>query len=136
MRLLDKTIQLRVRNALKETLRPEFLNRIDETIIFHSLSESAIGRIIELKLADLNKRLAEQDIQISLTDAAKTIVAKEGFDPHYGARPLARALKRLVENPLARAIVSGDISDGDHVLVDSAAMSDALLIRKQTPEST
>jgi len=130
----EETIQFRVRNALKETLRPEFLNRIDETIIFHSLSESASGRIIELKIADLNARLAEQDIQIGLTDAAKHIVAKEGFDPHYGARPLARALKRLVENPLARAIVAGDIADGDRILVDAAAMSDALLLRKQTSE--
>lgn len=129
-----ETIQQRVRTALKETLRPEFLNRIDETIIFHSLSESAINQIIELKLSDLNTRLAEQDIRVSLTDAAKQIVAKEGFDPHYGARPLARALKRLVENPLARAIVSGEIADGDSVVVDAAAMSDALLLRKQTTQ--
>lgn len=117
-------------------MSPEFLNRIDETIIFHALSESAIGKIIELKVDDLNSRLADQEIQIELSDAAKRIVAKEGFDPHYGARPLARALKRLVENPLARAIVAGEFRDGDHIQVDAAAMSDALLIRKRTPDRT
>lgn len=126
-----EAVQQRVRDVLRETLRPEFLNRIDETIIFHPLSESAIERIVDLKLADLNHRLAEQDIRVSLSAEAKRVLVKEGFDPHYGARPLARALKRLVEHPLARAIVSGEIADGDSVAVDAAAMSDVLLIRKQ-----
>jgi ATP-dependent Clp protease ATP-binding subunit ClpC len=130
----EETIQQRVRDAMRATLRPEFLNRIDETIIFHPLPESAIEQIVELKVADLNERLAEQDIRLTLTDEAKHVLVKEGFDPHYGARPLARALKRLVENPLARAIVSGEISDGDVVVVDAAAMSDVLLIRKQATE--
>ena len=125
----------KVRDALREALRPEFLNRIDETIIFHPLSQSAIERIVDLKVADLNPRLAEQNIQLTLTDEAKRVLAKEGFDPHYGARPLARALKRLVENPLARAIVANEITDGDHVAVDAAAMSDVLLIRKQPQEA-
>jgi ATP-dependent Clp protease ATP-binding subunit ClpC len=126
-----ETIQQRVRDALKETLRPEFLNRIDETIIFHPLSKSAIEQIVDLKVADLNDRLSEQDIQIAVSAEAKRVLVKEGFDPNYGARPLARALKRLVENPLARAIVAGEITDGDAVAVDAAAMSDVLLIRKQ-----
>lgn len=127
----DEVIQLHVRDALNETLRPEFLNRIDETIIFHPLSQSAIEQIVDLKVADLNDRLSEQDIRIALSSEAKRVLVKKGFDPNYGARPLARALKRLVENPLARAIVSGEITDGDTVAVDAAAMSDALLIRKQ-----
>ncbi|MBE0636432.1 AAA family ATPase, partial [Candidatus Bipolaricaulota bacterium] len=130
----QEAIHQRVREAMRETLRPEFLNRIDEIIIFHPLSESAIERIVELKVADLNERLAEQDIRVVLTEQAKHVLAKEGFDPHYGARPLARALKRLVENPLARAIVGGEISDGDVVSVDAAAISDTLLIRKQPPD--
>jgi ATP-dependent Clp protease ATP-binding subunit ClpC len=129
----EEEIHKRVRNALRDALRPEFLNRIDETVIFHPLAESAIEKIVDLKVAELNARLAEQDIQLSLTDEAKRVLTKKGFDPHYGARPLARALKRLVENPLARAIVAGEIADGDCVLVDAAAMSDALLIRKQPP---
>ncbi|GAF82294.1 unnamed protein product, partial [marine sediment metagenome] len=127
----QETVHKKVREAMREALRPEFLNRIDETIIFHPLSETAIEKIVDLKIADLNKRLAEQDIRLALTDEAKRVLVKQGFDPHYGARPLARALKRLVENPLARAIVSDEISDGDAIVVDAAAMSDVLLIRRQ-----
>lgn len=128
----QEAILTRVNGELKETLRPEFLNRIDETIIFHPLSEAAIEQIVDLKVADLNDRLADQDIRIVLSAEAKRVLSKEGYDPHYGARPLARALKRMVENPLARAIVSGEIADGDGVVVDAAAMSDVLLIRKQS----
>lgn len=127
----EETIHKKVREAMREALRPEFLNRIDEIIIFHPLSESAIEKIVDLRITDLNERLAEQDIRLTLTDEAKRVLAKGGFDPHYGARPLARALKRLVENPLARAIVSGEISGGDAVVVDAAAMSDVLLLRRQ-----
>jgi len=127
----EETIQRKIREQLKKTFRPEFLNRIDEIIIFHPLSEEAIEKIVELKVAGLNERLAEQGITLSLTDEAKRILAKEGYDPHYGARPLARALKRLVENPLASKIVSGEIEEGDSVIVDAAAMSDALVIRKK-----
>lgn len=126
----EDTIRTRVREALRAALRPEFLNRIDETVIFHPLSESAIERIVDLKLADLNDRLAEQQITLSLTPEARRVLVKEGFDPHYGARPLARALKRLVENPLAHAIVSGEVGEGARVVIDAAAMSDVLLIRK------
>ena len=127
----EETIQRKIREQLRKTFRPEFLNRIDEIIIFHPLSEEAIEKIVELKVAGLNERLAEQGITLSLTDEAKRILAKEGYDPHYGARPLARALKRLVENPLASKIVSGEIEEGDSVIVDAAAMSDALVIRKK-----
>ena len=127
----EETIQRKIREELKKTFRPKFLNRIDEIIIFHPLSEEAIEKIVELKVAGLNERLAEQGITLSLTDEAKRILAKEGYDPHYGARPLARALKRLVENPLASKIVSGEIEEGDSVIVDAAAMSDALVIRKK-----
>ncbi len=128
----DDAIHKKVRAALRDALRPEFLNRIDETIIFHPLSESAIEQIVELKIADLNARLADQAIQLALTAEAKRVLAKEGFDPHYGARPLARAMKRLVENPLARAIVANDITEGDSVVIDAVAMSDSLVVRKQT----
>jgi len=127
----EDVVQDRVRTELRNTLRPEFLNRIDETIIFHPLSEAAIAQIVDLRIADLNLRLEDQDIVLELTDEARRVLAKEGFDPHYGARPLARAIKRLVENPLARAIVAGEISEGDTVQVDAAAMSDVLLIRRK-----
>ncbi len=127
----EETIQRQVRDELRKAFRPEFLNRIDETIVFHPLSEAAIEQIVELKMAELNNRLAEQRITVSLTDRAEKVLAKEGYDPDYGARPLARAMKRLVENPLARKIVAGEVSEGDAVLVDAAAMSDVLLLRVQ-----
>ncbi len=128
----EATIHKRIHDELRKTLRPEFLNRIDETVIFHPLDEAAIEKIVELKLAELNGRLAEQKIRLTLTPEAKRILAKEGFDPHYGARPLARALKRLVENPLASKIVAGEIHEGDSVVVDAAAMSDVLVLRRQS----
>jgi len=127
----EEAIHQEVRAELKNTFRPEFLNRIDETIIFHPLSEEAIERIVDLKVQEVNDRLAEQSITLALTDQAKRVLAKEGFDPHYGARPLARALKRLVENPLASKIVGGEIAEGDTVAVDAAAMSDVLVLRVQ-----
>ncbi len=130
----EEAIHGRVREELRKAFRPEFLNRIDETIIFHPLSEGAIERIVDLKVAELNERLAEQEIALSLTSEAKRVLVKEGYDPHYGARPLARAIKRLVENPLASKIVASEISEGDSVIVDAAAMSDVLLIRKQNAE--
>ena len=127
----EEAIHREVRAELRNAFRPEFLNRIDETIIFHPLSEEAIERIVNLKIAEVNDRLAEQSITLTLTDQAKRVLAKEGYDPHYGVRPLARALKRLVENPLAAKIVAGEIGEGDAVTVDAAAMSDALLIRRE-----
>jgi len=127
----EDAVRERVREELRKQFRPEFLNRIDETIIFHPLSEEAIERIVALKIAELNERLAEQEIELTLTAEAKRVLAKAGYDPHYGARPLARAMKRLVENPLASKIVAGEISEGDPVTVDAAAMSDVLLIRRR-----
>jgi len=127
----EEAIRKRVQENLKATFRPEFLNRIDETIIFHPLSEEAILQIVDLKLADLNSRLADQDIRLSATAEAKNVLAREGFDPHYGARPLARALKRLIENPLASKIVNSEVVRGDTVTVDAAAMSDVLILRRQ-----
>ena len=125
----EETIHRQVRAEIRDTFRPEFLNRIDETIIFHPLTEEAIGKIADLRIRDVNDRLAEQSIRLTLSDSAKRVLAKEGFDPHYGARPLARALKRLIENPLAAKIVAGEIAEGDTVSVDAAAMSDVLILR-------
>jgi len=127
----EEQIHEKIHAELKRTFRPEFLNRIDETIIFHPLSAESLLQIVELKATALNDRLAEQGISLTLTDKAKEVLSKEGYNPHYGARPLERALKRLVENPLAMKIVSGEIKEGDHVTVDAAAMADALVIRSR-----
>ncbi len=127
----EEAVRKLVQDEVRKLFRPEFLNRIDETIIFHPLTEQAIGKIVDLKVAHLNGRLAEQGMSLTLTAEAKRVLAKEGYDPHYGARPLARAMKRLIENPLASKIVAGEISEGDDISVDAAAMSNALLIRKR-----
>jgi len=129
--LPEEKIGEKIHEQLKHTFRPEFLNRIDEMIIFHPLSEEAILEIVDLKATALNERLAEQGISLTLTEEAKKVLAKKGYDPHYGARPLERALKRLVENPLASKIVSGEVKEGNHITVDAAAMADALVIRRQ-----
>jgi len=129
--LPEEKIGEKIHEQLKHTFRPEFLNRIDEMIIFHPLSEEAILQIVDLKATALNERLVEQGISLTLTEEAKKVLAKKGYDPHYGARPLERALKRLVENPLASKIVSGEVKEGNHITVDAAAMADALVIRRQ-----
>lgn len=105
----------KVMEDLKRTFRPEFLNRIDEIIVFHSLDEGQIGRIVELMVKDLQKRLSEQEIQFTLTDEAKAFLAKVGFDPQYGARPLKRAIQRHIEDTLSEALLTGEVKKGDTV---------------------
>ncbi|MBI4505361.1 MAG: AAA family ATPase, partial [Chloroflexi bacterium] len=107
-----------VMEALRAHFRPEFLNRVDETIIFHALRMEHMLQIIEVQLRRLRQRLAERKIELELAAAAKELVAREGFDPTYGARPLKRALQRLVLDPLAQRILRGELRDGDRVRVD------------------
>jgi len=99
--------------------RPEFLNRIDEVIEFTPLSKEQIAEIVELQLGRLRARLAERRIDLELTDAAKGALTEAGWDPAYGARPLKRAVQRLVENPLALRLLEGDFADGDAIRVDA-----------------
>jgi ATP-dependent Clp protease ATP-binding subunit ClpB len=108
-----------VRLQLREHFRPEFLNRVDEVIVFRPLSEEQLMEIVGLLLAGVGRRLAESQIGLEVTDAARRHVAREGYDPTFGARPLRRAIQRLVENPLARAILAGEFVAGDEVRVDS-----------------
>ncbi len=110
-----------VHEALKQAFRPEFLNRIDETIIFHPLTREQIAQVVELMVQDVALRLAEQGITFELTPAAVSWLAKEGFDPVYGARPLRRAIQRSLENSLSRGILSGDFRAGDHLVIDAGA---------------
>jgi ATP-dependent Clp protease ATP-binding subunit ClpB len=113
------TSNVRSTEALREFFRPEFLNRIDEVVEFHPLSREQIGEIVELQLRRLHERLADRGLSLELTDEAKDLVAEAGWDPTYGARPLKRALQRLVENPLAMRLLEGDFAEGDTVLVDA-----------------
>ena len=118
----DEGVRLRssIEDALKRAFRPEFLNRIDEIVIFDSLTGEQVNRIIGLLVAGVEERLAAREITIALTDAAKNWLAEKGYDPVYGARPLKRAVQRYVEDPLARAIIAGRHSRGDRITVDAA----------------
>jgi ATP-dependent Clp protease ATP-binding subunit ClpC len=108
----------RMLDELKKTFRPEFLNRIDEVIVFHALEKEHTRKIVDLMLDKVAARLGEKDIHIEITDAARDFLAKEGFDPHYGARPLRRAIQRIVEDGLSEEILSGNIKLGDNVVAD------------------
>jgi ATP-dependent Clp protease ATP-binding subunit ClpC len=107
-----------VEGALKQAFRPEFLNRVDEIIIFQPLTEEQIRQIVDLLMKEVQKRLEERGITVVLTEEAKLWLAKEGFDPTFGARPLRRAIQREVENPLSKKIILGEFHDGDEVEVD------------------
>lgn len=108
----------KVLEELKRTFRPEFLNRIDETIVFHALNKDHITKIVDIMLKDLSGQLTERDIKLELTDAAKEKLVEEGYDQDFGARPLRRAIQRLIENPLAEEILKGKFADGSTVRVD------------------
>ncbi|MFN2467606.1 MAG: ATP-dependent chaperone ClpB [Gaiellaceae bacterium] len=113
------TSNIRSAEAMRDHFRPEFLNRIDEVVVFAALTREQLGEIVELQLARLRERLAERGISLELTDEAKEALAEAGWDPSYGARPLKRAIQRLVENPLALRLLEGEFGDGDTVLVDA-----------------
>ena len=129
----EESILLRasIEDSLKKTFRPEFLNRIDEIIIFDALDDAQIRRIVDLRVKEVVAMLLEHQVTVSLTDAAKDWLAKEGFDPVFGARPLRRAIQRHVENPLSKRILAGDFVSGDHVVVD--AREDQLSFEKTAP---
>jgi ATP-dependent Clp protease ATP-binding subunit ClpB len=116
--VLIMTSNVRSEAEMRETFRPEFLNRIDEIVEFEPLTRDQIGEIVELQLTRLRARLAERGLSLELTDAAKEHLAEAGWDPTYGARPLKRAIQRLVENPLALRMLEGDFEEGDTVRVD------------------
>jgi ATP-dependent Clp protease ATP-binding subunit ClpA len=116
-----------VTDTLRQVFRPEFLNRIDEIIVFHALTEDDLAQIVELLLSDLTRRLTEHDLTLEVTPAARRLIATEGFDPAYGARPLKRSIQRLVENPLARALLEGRFKPGTTVRVDADPGSGTLL---------
>jgi ATP-dependent Clp protease ATP-binding subunit ClpB len=113
------TSNIRSQNELRDRFRPEFLNRVDEVVSFDALTREQLADIVELQLARLRDRLAERRIELEVTDAAKQLLAEEGWDPAYGARPLKRAIQRLVENPLALELLEGRFAEGDTVRVDA-----------------
>jgi ATP-dependent Clp protease ATP-binding subunit ClpB len=126
--VLIMTSNLRSAEALTETFRPEFLNRIDEIVEFEPLTKEQIGEIVELQLRRVEERLAERGLRLELTDAAREALAEAGWDPSYGARPLKRAIQRLLENPLALRLLEGDFAEGDTIRADAA--DDGLVFEK------
>jgi len=108
----------KVTTEVKKLFRPEFLNRLDEIIVFHELSEEQLRKIVDLMVKDLQSRLAERKLNLELTEKAKSWLAKEGYDPMYGARPLRRVIERYVENPLSSQVLRGELKEGDTVRVD------------------
>jgi ATP-dependent Clp protease ATP-binding subunit ClpA len=127
-----ESMKRQVTDQLSGTFRPEFLNRIDEVIVFHALTEADLTAIVELLLADLQGRIAANDLTLELTPAARALIVREGTDPAYGARPLKRTIQRLVENPFARALLSGTFRPGDLVTADADPVSGALLFSSES----
>jgi ATP-dependent Clp protease ATP-binding subunit ClpB len=109
-----------VLDVLRSQFRPEFLNRVDEIIIFHALSREEMRSIIDIQLRGLTKRLEDRKIHVELTDRAKDLLIAEGYDPTYGARPLKRAIQRRVLDPLAMRVLQGDFQEGDAVRIDAS----------------
>jgi ATP-dependent Clp protease ATP-binding subunit ClpB len=112
-----KEMERLVRLELKTHFRPEFLNRVDDIIIFHSLDEKQIAQVVDIQLARLSKRLADQQISLTVDRSAKQLIAKEGYDPQFGARPLKRAIQEFMLDPLATRLLVGDFHAGDRVRV-------------------
>jgi ATP-dependent Clp protease ATP-binding subunit ClpB len=109
-----------VMTALRQHFRPEFLNRIDEIVIFHGLTREHLKQIVEIQVRHLKKLLAERHLEIELTDAAKTLIAAEGYDPTYGARPLKRVIQRQIQDPLALRLLQGEFGEGDRIQIDAS----------------
>ncbi len=118
-----KEMERRVTAALREAFKPEFLNRIDEIVIFNSLGRDQIKAIVEIQLRRLAKMLAERKISLEVTDRAKGLLAEKGYDPVYGARPLKRTIQRLIQDPLALKILEGEFHEGEQVKIDSNGKS-------------
>jgi ATP-dependent Clp protease ATP-binding subunit ClpC len=124
----------KIEKALKKTFRPEFLNRIDEIIIFSQLASEDMEEIVDLQMQEIEQRLAEYRLSVELTPAARTWLAKQGYDPAFGARPLKRALQKHVESPLSVKMLRGDFSDGDKVFVDAGEENGLEFTQEAAPE--
>ena len=121
--------------ALRELFRPEFLNRIDDIVLFHPLGKHQIDRIIDLQMQRVQKLLAERQVSLKLTAAARALLIREGYEPAYGARPMKRAIQRLIQDPLAMKILDGEVRPGDTVLVDVDPKTDEMKFTRQTAKA-
>ena len=129
-------MERRVDRALRAHFRPEFLNRVDEIVVFRALTREQLRRIVDLQAEGLKRMLAEREIALTLTAAARDALAEEGYDPQFGARPLKRSVQRLVENPLARGLLEGRFTPGATVIVDADPLGGTLLFRTPDGDAT
>jgi ATP-dependent Clp protease ATP-binding subunit ClpB len=130
---IPEDARARVMRELREHFRPEFLNRVDETILFKPLTLEEIEQIVDLQIDSLRRRLADRRLELELTEPARELIAREGYDPVYGARPLRRFIQREVETRIGRALLSGEILDGATITLDVA--DDELVVRWQNPRA-
>jgi ATP-dependent Clp protease ATP-binding subunit ClpB len=122
-------LEARVTEALRAHFKPEFLNRVDDVVIFHQLAREDIDHIVDIQLERVRRLLAERRIALELTPEAKQLLAEKGYDPHYGARPLKRVIQRLVQDPLALKILEGSFGEGARIEADARLSGDALEFR-------
>ena len=120
--LTEVEMNHRVMEAMRATFKPEFLNRVDDVVIFHRLSLEHIRKIVEIQLAQLRARLSERDIDLELSEEALDYLAQQGYDPAYGARPLKRLIQKELQDRIALSLLRGDISDGDTVRVEAEGL--------------
>jgi ATP-dependent Clp protease ATP-binding subunit ClpB len=125
-----KEMEQRVHAALRDAFKPEFLNRVDETIIFNNLGRDEIKSIVDIQLKRLRQNLAQRKMALEITERAKALIADKGYDPVYGARPLKRTIQRLIQDPLAVKILEGEFKEGDSVKID--AQHDELVFTQGT----
>src|SRR5205823_14852073 len=111
-------VEARIKDLLKQYFRPEFLNRIDEVILFHALGKEHIQRIVQIQLEHVNRRLAQRNLRLEVSAEARKLLAEEGYDPQFGARPLKRLIQQRIENPIATKILGGEFAEGDTIYVD------------------
>ncbi|MFO7261532.1 MAG: NDP-hexose 4-ketoreductase, partial [bacterium] len=124
----------KVREEIERAFNPEFLNRVDDIIVFHPLTREQIGQIVHIMLREVHERLAEEDLKLRLTDDAVKFLVDHGYDENFGARPLRRAIQRYLEDPLSEKILLGEVQPGDEIEVDVAPEGEGLEIR--VPSST
>ena len=133
-------MKAKINEVAKKHFRPEFLNRLDELVVFHMLEKGDLNKIVDLEVSKLVQRLNEKDITLNLAESARDLLVKEGYDPDYGARPMRRAVERFLEDPLAEALLAGDIEEGDtvdaHVKEDEVEISFIPQTRKEEPATS
>ena len=130
-------ISEKVKEEMGRVFNPEFLNRLDDVIVFHPLGKEHISKIVSILFTDVQKRLAEEELTIRLTDAATEFLVEHGYDEHYGARPLKRAIQRYIEDPLSEKLLTAEFSRGDDIEVDpSSTEKDKLEFRVMSPTPT